>query len=101
MLNFCHYVHNVVMDVITFVNISKPLVVYRFYCMALFHSQAQRHNDKMPSKTSLLSGSTLYCSHTQSTLVKLYSTYIEVNKGVRIKFWSDSLKSCACTIKDF
>ena len=23
--------------------IDKPLVVYRFYCMALFHSQTRRH----------------------------------------------------------
>ena len=23
--------------------INKPQVVYRFYCMALFHSQTQRH----------------------------------------------------------
>ena len=26
-----------------FPKIDKPLVVYRFYCMALFHSQARRH----------------------------------------------------------
>ena len=26
------------MDVISFHKFSKPLVVYRFYCMALFHS---------------------------------------------------------------
>ena len=26
-----------------FPKINKPLVVYRFYCMALFHSQTQRH----------------------------------------------------------
>ena len=32
------------MDVITFLeNRYKPLVVYRFYCMALFHSQTRRH----------------------------------------------------------
>ena len=31
------------MDVITFSKIDKPLVVYRFYCMALFHSQTRRH----------------------------------------------------------
>ena len=31
------------MDVITFPEIDKPLVVYRFYCMALFHSQKRRH----------------------------------------------------------
>ena len=37
-LSFCHHVRNVVMDVIMF-----PLVVYRFYCMALFHSQTRRH----------------------------------------------------------
>ena len=40
----CHYVRNVVMDVILrFPKIDKPLVVYRFYCMALFHSQTRRH----------------------------------------------------------
>ena len=32
------YVCNVVMDFITF-----PVNLYRFYCMALFHSQTQRH----------------------------------------------------------
>ena len=37
---FCHYVVNVVMGVITF---PVKLVVYRFYCMALFHSQTRRH----------------------------------------------------------
>ena len=26
-----------------FPKIDKPLVVYRFYCMALFHSQTRRH----------------------------------------------------------
>ena len=31
------------MDVITFPVNGKPLVVYRFYCMALFHSQTGRH----------------------------------------------------------
>ena len=28
----------------------KPLVVCRFYCMALFHSQARRHNDNLNLK---------------------------------------------------
>ena len=40
---FCHLLGNVIMDVITFPKISKPLVVYQFYCMALFHFQMQRH----------------------------------------------------------
>ena len=31
------------MDVITFAEICKPLVVYRFKCMALFHCPTQRH----------------------------------------------------------
>ena len=31
------------MDVITFPKIYKALVVYRFYCMALFHSQMRRY----------------------------------------------------------
>ena len=26
-----------------FPKIDKPLVIYRFYCMALFHSQTRRH----------------------------------------------------------
>ena len=44
-LKFCHYVRNVVMDVITFPRICNPLVVYRFYCKrALFHSQKRCHN---------------------------------------------------------
>ena len=41
--NFCHYVRNFVMDVITFPKFYKPLVVYQFYCMALFHSQMRLH----------------------------------------------------------
>ena len=40
---FCHFLRNVIMDVITFPYIYKPLVVYRFYCMALFHSKTRRH----------------------------------------------------------
>ena len=41
---FFFYVRRVVMDVITFPVNHKPLVVvYRFYCMALFHSQTRRH----------------------------------------------------------
>ena len=40
---FCHCVRNVVMDVIIFPRIYRPLVVYRFYCIALFHSQTRRH----------------------------------------------------------
>ena len=28
---------------IIFPNICKPLVVYRFYCMALYYSQTRRH----------------------------------------------------------
>ena len=27
--------------------ICKPLVVYQFYCIALFHSQMRRHYDKL------------------------------------------------------
>ena len=38
----CHYVDNVIMDVI-FLKICKPLVVYRFYCMALFNSHTRHH----------------------------------------------------------
>ena len=38
-----HYVRIIIMDVITFPKICKPLVVYRFYCMALYHSQMRRH----------------------------------------------------------
>ena len=40
---FYYYIPNVVMDVISFLKICKPLVVYRFYCMALFYFQTQRH----------------------------------------------------------
>ena len=35
----CHYVRSVVMDIITF----PEHLLYRFYCMALFHSQTQHH----------------------------------------------------------
>ena len=42
-LLLCHYVRNVVMDVIKFPEICKRLVVYRFYCMLLFHSQTRRY----------------------------------------------------------
>ena len=38
MLLFCHYVRNVVMDVMTF-----PENLYQFYCSALFHTQTRRH----------------------------------------------------------
>ena len=38
---FCHHLRNVIMDVITLV--CKPLVVYLFYCMTLYHSQRRRH----------------------------------------------------------
>ena len=30
-----------------FPKINKPLVVYRYYCMALFHSQTRRHMIKL------------------------------------------------------
>ena len=43
MSRFCHLFCNVIMDVITFSKICKPLAVYRFYCMALYHSQTRRH----------------------------------------------------------
>ena len=39
---FYHFLSNVIMDVITLALICK-LVFYRFYCMAFFHSQTQRH----------------------------------------------------------
>ena len=42
-LYFCHYVRNVVVDVITFPEICKPIVVYRFYCMVVFQSRTRRH----------------------------------------------------------
>ena len=38
-----HVLRNVVMDVITFPEICKPLVVYQFYCMTLYQSQTRRH----------------------------------------------------------
>ena len=41
---FCHLLRNVIMDVITLCyEICKPLVVYRFYCIALYLSQARLH----------------------------------------------------------
>ena len=41
---FCHLLHNVSIDVITsHYEICKPLVVYRLYCMALYHFQMRRH----------------------------------------------------------
>ena len=43
---FCHVLRNIIMDVITFPEICKPLVVYRFYCIALYHSQTRRHVKK-------------------------------------------------------
>ena len=39
---FSLILRNVIMDVI-FPKICKPQVVYRFYCMALFHSQMPPH----------------------------------------------------------
>ena len=47
-VTICHHVRNFVMDVITF-------PVYQFYCMALFHSQTRRHNDKTLFFLSLIS----------------------------------------------
>ena len=42
--SFCHLLRNVIMDVITSrYEICKPLVIYRFYCMALYHSQTRRY----------------------------------------------------------
>ena len=41
---FCHLFQSVITDVITLLYlICKPLVVYLFHCMALYHSQARRH----------------------------------------------------------
>ena len=37
----------IVMDVKRFPKICKPPLVYWFYCMALFHSQMQRHMIKV------------------------------------------------------
>ena len=42
-LYFCHYVRSVVLDVRTFPKFCKPLVVYRFYDMALYDTQTRRH----------------------------------------------------------
>ena len=42
--SFCYLFRNVTLYVITLhYQICKPLVVYRFYCMALFHFQMRRH----------------------------------------------------------
>ena len=35
---FCHVLRNVIIDVITF-----PENLYRFHCIALYHSQTRRH----------------------------------------------------------
>ena len=41
---FCHLLRNIIMDVITSrYKICKPLVVYRFLYMVLYHSQMRRH----------------------------------------------------------
>ena len=41
---FYHLLCNIVMDVITLHYLfCKPLVVYQFYCMALYHFQTQHH----------------------------------------------------------
>ena len=43
-IKICHILRNIVMDVITIrYLICKPLVVYQFYCMALYHSQTRHH----------------------------------------------------------
>ena len=44
---FCHLSLNIIMNVITFPNICKPLVVFRFYCIALYHSLTRRNVIKM------------------------------------------------------
>ena len=44
MSRLCHPLRNVIMDIITLrYEICKPFVVYRFYCMAFYHSQMQCH----------------------------------------------------------
>ena len=41
---FCHILGNLIMNVITYLyEICLPLVVYRFYCMALYHSHMRPH----------------------------------------------------------
>ena len=41
---FCNLLRDIIMDVITLCfKICKPLVVYQFYCMALYHSQTRHH----------------------------------------------------------
>ena len=41
---FCHFLRNVIMDLISFPKkICKPLVVYRLYCIELYHSLKRRH----------------------------------------------------------
>ena len=44
MSRFRHHFRKVIIDAIALsYQICKPLVVERFYCMALYHSQTQRH----------------------------------------------------------
>ena len=45
MSRYCHLLRKCyIIDVITLrYEICKPLVVYRFYCMALFHSKMRHH----------------------------------------------------------
>ena len=40
---FWHILFNIIVDVVILSTICKPLVVYRFYYMASFHSQTRRH----------------------------------------------------------
>ena len=39
---FCHLLRNLIIDIITsHYDICKPLVVYGFYCMVIYHSQTR------------------------------------------------------------
>ena len=61
------------MDVITFPEIDKPLVIYRFYCMALFDSQTRRHMIKkgMLLCETKVKGMTIFFKYVENDLSML------------------------------
>ena len=65
------------MDVITIPKICKPSVVYRFYCMALFHSQTQRY---MINRDIILSCYFSLLSVSSSENLTFYNFHVKISQ---------------------
>ena len=64
--------------------ICKPLVVYRFYCMALYHSQRRRHviksNTKTPQVGNYQFGKQLHA--VLEIMTKLANDFVGINYNI-------------------